>query len=528
MKPVLNQALAIVIVIFGIVNSYGQGKSSGHLLHNIEAEIWNNPQIVLDVVNAYLYDSQDALIQVKQQNLSARTYYAMGQYDKSLEASFRALQLFPQKNVAESAEATEAYAFLRLTLAKIDLPEATIFIPDRFKISEPEKNGKSILLIDALALAEKGDSAGAISLLKQAYTLAENEFVWNDRLGISPSLLLLAWKKSDEVPEELISWLDDEATDSDKRPLTTTAKIAVEQLLADFHFKNRNHDAAVKALENCIHNAAKLKNHGWQAELYGELAKNYLAINNGAKYQHSVNQAVSHNQKDEKIKNKSINITQTSLSSLQAYDVQLLTFEEKNKQKRANIILISLLSIALILSIVYAVRISRTAELLQFAKANTKFAKSNADPSASSTTPASKSSSVVESKISTIPAETEQVLLAKLKHFEAGKRFLSSDMSLAQLSTLLETNSKYVSEIINRHKGKNFNAYINELRIKYIIKKLHNNPTYLNYKVSYLAEESGFASHSSFTTVFKGVIGMSPARFIQLIVKENEAVQQSS
>src|SRR5690606_30777572 len=104
------------------------------------------------------------------------------------------------------------------------------------------------------------------------------------------------------------------------------------------------------------------------------------------------------------------------------------------------------------------------------------------------------------SKKMNIPKETEESLIKKLNQFENSKQFTKQDMSLAMLASQFETNTKYLSEIINNYKNKNFNSYINELRINYITDKLKNNSTYLQYKISYLAEESGFSSHSSFAT----------------------------
>ena len=93
-------------------------------------------------------------------------------------------------------------------------------------------------------------------------------------------------------------------------------------------------------------------------------------------------------------------------------------------------------------------------------------------------------------------------MVQKLTQFENSKHFTKQDMSLAMLASQFDTNTKYLSEVINTHKNKNFNSYINELRINYIIDKLKNNNKYSQYKISYLAEESGFSSHSSFATVF--------------------------
>ena len=126
------------------------------------------------------------------------------------------------------------------------------------------------------------------------------------------------------------------------------------------------------------------------------------------------------------------------------------------------------------------------------------------------------------SKRIVIPEETERNLLAKLKRFEKSIKYLNNDMSLAVLAGQFETNTKYLSEIINKHYHDNFNTFINKLRVNYIIEKLKTDSNYINYKISFLAEESGFSSHSSFATVFKTIIGMSPAKFINLLKTERE------
>ncbi len=123
-------------------------------------------------------------------------------------------------------------------------------------------------------------------------------------------------------------------------------------------------------------------------------------------------------------------------------------------------------------------------------------------------------------KKNTIPAETEQLILNKLKKFETTKKFTNKEISLAVLAGQFETNTKYLSEIINRHYHINFNTYINTLRINYIVEKLKNEPNFCNYKISYLAEICGFSSHSSFATVFKSIIGISPIKFIDLLKNE--------
>lgn len=121
-----------------------------------------------------------------------------------------------------------------------------------------------------------------------------------------------------------------------------------------------------------------------------------------------------------------------------------------------------------------------------------------------------------------IPDKTISFLLEKLEKFETNNDYLDPTISLNLLAENLNTNTKYLSEIINTYKNRNFHTYINELRINYIINQLKNNPVYLKYKVSHLAEEAGFSSHSLFSTVFKQLTGHSPATFIKIIKSELE------
>jgi len=126
-----------------------------------------------------------------------------------------------------------------------------------------------------------------------------------------------------------------------------------------------------------------------------------------------------------------------------------------------------------------------------------------------------------------IPQETEQLLLSKLKRFESSKKYTNKDMSLAVLAGQFETNTKYLSEVINKHYNVNFNTYINKLRIGFIVEKLKSDANFMNYKISYLAETCGFSSHSSFATVFKSITGIAPITFIELLKDEKEAIQSN-
>ncbi|MNJ85103.1 DNA-binding transcriptional regulator ChbR [compost metagenome] len=111
----------------------------------------------------------------------------------------------------------------------------------------------------------------------------------------------------------------------------------------------------------------------------------------------------------------------------------------------------------------------------------------------------------------------EAKILKDLKEFERGIKYTDNQISLPILAGMLKTNTKYLSHVLNTYLNKDFNTYINELRIKYIIEKIEQDEKFKNYKLSVLAEECGFSSHSKFSAVFKSVTGFSPSTFLQYL-----------
>ena len=60
-----------------------------------------------------------------------------------------------------------------------------------------------------------------------------------------------------------------------------------------------------------------------------------------------------------------------------------------------------------------------------------------------------------------------------------------------------------MSKIINVYKQKNFNNYINDLKLEYILEKLKTDTTFLNKDVKELANISGFNNAEGFSDNFK-------------------------
>ncbi|REC63772.1 hypothetical protein DRF65_03425 [Chryseobacterium pennae] len=115
----------------------------------------------------------------------------------------------------------------------------------------------------------------------------------------------------------------------------------------------------------------------------------------------------------------------------------------------------------------------------------------------------------------TITDETVKALLTKLEKFENLERYLRKDLSLTWMAHHLNTNTKYLSEVIKVYRNHNFTSYINELRINYIVRKLYDNPIYREYKITYLAEECGYTTPRVFVNAFKKETGFTPSYFVE-------------
>lgn len=94
------------------------------------------------------------------------------------------------------------------------------------------------------------------------------------------------------------------------------------------------------------------------------------------------------------------------------------------------------------------------------------------------------------------------------------------DFSLERLATLIGSNSRYVSQVINDTYGKNFRTFINEYRIRESQLRLLNTAEYGNYTIKAIAESVGYKSHTNFIVIFRKITGITPSMY-QSIAKED-------
>ena len=119
-----------------------------------------------------------------------------------------------------------------------------------------------------------------------------------------------------------------------------------------------------------------------------------------------------------------------------------------------------------------------------------------------------------------IPKEIVSDILNKVRMFEEQKGFLDGSITLDSLSKKIETNSNYLSKVINFHMNKNFSVYLSNLRINYIVEALKEQPKLRKYTIKAIAFEIGFNNVKSFTDAFYKQTKIHPSYYIRELKKK--------
>ena len=115
----------------------------------------------------------------------------------------------------------------------------------------------------------------------------------------------------------------------------------------------------------------------------------------------------------------------------------------------------------------------------------------------------------------TVPKEIRDDLLEKLEDFEKSEYYLSKDLDMSQLAQQMETNTTYLSMIVNHYKGMSFPNYLKDLKITYAIERLSEDPELLKYNYQGLADTFGFKTGESFSKAFYAKTGVYPSKLLK-------------
>lgn len=117
---------------------------------------------------------------------------------------------------------------------------------------------------------------------------------------------------------------------------------------------------------------------------------------------------------------------------------------------------------------------------------------------------------------SSLKGVEEIQLFLKLKDYlETERPFLNPNMTLRDTADHLHTNTKYLSQVVNRLSHHNFQYFINTFRVNEAKRQLLCGQ-YDHLTLYGIALQCGFKNKSTFYKVFKEVAHMTPRQFVML------------
>lgn len=112
----------------------------------------------------------------------------------------------------------------------------------------------------------------------------------------------------------------------------------------------------------------------------------------------------------------------------------------------------------------------------------------------------------------------EELIASICQVMEEQQAYLNSGLKLADISAMVHTNSRYVSDCIKRSRGCSFTQFVNAYRIEHAKRMLLSDN---EAKIAVVAIQSGFANETSFFRTFKSLTGLTPREW--LVAHHNRA-----
>ncbi len=505
-----------IFFLFFLINIFGQSTNDfSEMLQEAQNNLYLQPSESVKITEHIIQKATNSSQRIQAYLLDAEAYTVMGNYDNAVKASIEAKKLAENTKDVEMLVKASISSIALLNQLGMDIVAEEYYIRTKAIVGETSnkitatylKGGAELL--EAYKHLEEENNFEALPNLLNANILFEeiSDNLLSNQTRATIIETYLAATNLESAKDYLQSTLQKIADEPDNKFL----RMVTLNQLGRVYFLQKDYQLSLTSFQTALEIAQSLNNQSYISKIMEGQAASYLALDKASLfYANRIESGQIANQVEAE-EEKAVNTLYNYIN-----DNNTLKKETIKKTYQTNLMFLGsglflLLLIGTTLKYRYGKRARQYESFIKYFENKENPVETNPEKEVS--------------KKLNIPKETEEALIKKLYQFESSNQFTKQDMSLALLASQFETNTKYLSEIINTYKNKNFNSYINELRINYITDKLKNNPTYLQYKISYLAEESGFSSHSSFATVFKAVTGIPPTVFIELLRDKKKKIK---
>lgn len=524
-KEILKKNIQILLILlFSFFVKAQSGPDFSILADKAFQKLYQSPDDCINYSLSILNSDQNIEHKIVLRNIISQAYAMKGDYLQSANVASQKEELEENKKLSYFMQTFGAYnladQYQNLDLYNQSQKIISELLSDNKLLKSEDKKIRitvaKLYQLQALNLGIGRNQILALQNLQKSDQYIDNHNEENKIIGFENKLFQSTYLLRQNKPEEAKKIIINVISDLEKqKDLPYLLALAYENFSRYFFLKG-DYQTAINQLEKGISYIENLPYNPLKAKFFESLAKNYFALHNDGKYHEYNNLSTDIKTKIDANTKEGIRYIVKLVENSQN---KSLEFQNQSQSNRFWI-LTSVFSLIIISLIVYFFNLkSKNKDLKKQFEFFEKQKKKEKTIQTHTNVPKEEEVLTVTRDSNKISKEKEDEILQKLQEWEESDQYLNKNMSLSMLSAQMGINTKYLSEVINNSKGKNFNGYINELRINHIAHLLKTDSTYLNYKVSYLAEYSGFSSHSAFTTVFKSVTGMSPNVYIQEISK---------
>ncbi len=122
---------------------------------------------------------------------------------------------------------------------------------------------------------------------------------------------------------------------------------------------------------------------------------------------------------------------------------------------------------------------------------------------------------------SNLSVEQKEALVFRIEQVLNSDEVCQPDFNLGKLAKLVESNTTYVSQVINEHYGISFSNVMSAYRVREACRRINDETAqYSQITIEAIAMAVGFKSRTSFINAFKREVGLTPSEYLRLALKK--------
>ena len=125
---------------------------------------------------------------------------------------------------------------------------------------------------------------------------------------------------------------------------------------------------------------------------------------------------------------------------------------------------------------------------------------------------------------SSLDEARKEQLISRIREVMANPECVCrEDFTSKELAQMVDSNTTYVSQVINEKYGLSFSTLLGNSRVKIVCHRISEGPEYDRLTIEGIANCVGFKSRTAFINAFKREVGLTPSQYIKMAAAKRDA-----